>query len=300
MPLPPVAVWMDLHELANDLYLKLGRQALEQKTIFPYRGGSPEDVQNIADAPDGTAPRVSGELGQEVSLGGPDQKNMGFFLGSRELTNEFQGNLDSLGGLGTSAETVGQEKMLSANASQRIIFMRRRIDRFLDGIFTSLAFYLYDDPTIDMPLSRPIKGTDETYDFNWNAQTRQGKPDLFQIAIEPESMMYRSAEGQMAKVMQILRELVAPAAPELLAANMQSILAMLAEKQLLPELADLFLNPAPEMPPGEGKGREARQSPTTTRNYNRHSTSNSGKAATDAKLMQALGAMGGESPQGVS
>ncbi len=295
LPLPPVAIWKDMHDLANALYLKLGRQALNQKTILPFRGGSEEDAQRIRDSRDGDILRVDGETPKEVSYGGPSQINLAFFLGLNELFNRHAGNLDTMGGLGSAADTLGQEEMLSANASQRLVFMRRKLTHFVDRILTGIAHYLYEDPFVELPLSRPIGNSGLSIPIPWTAQSREGKPGLFQIAIEPYSMVYRQPEGQVKQLMEAWNGVVMPAAqllpPQNLVAATEKLLHMIADKANLPELSELI--PHLMVPPEQlaqqqqqqgGAGKPA----TTTRNYVRKNVPGGSRSQKESALAQAL------------
>jgi len=289
MPLPPVAIWKDLHDLGNELYLKLGRQALRQKSILPFRGGSDEDAEAIRESSDGDILRVDGEVPQEVSYGGPQQVNLAMFLGVNELVNRHFGNLDSLGGLSPTAETLGQEEMLSQNANQRIIFMRRRVDCFVDGILTDLAHYLYNDPLVSMPLTKRVPRTSVEVPFTWTPDSRRGNPSLYRISIEPYSLQYRNPQVQVGRVLSHIQNLILPVLPVLeaqgIGVNFDALLKMIAEKEDLPELADvLFFQEPSGLPMAEGAGQPA----VTTRNYNRRSIPGAGRSQKENALAQAL------------
>lgn len=302
MPLPPVAIWTDLHNLGNELYRKLSTQALRQKSMLPFRAGSEEDVENARDANDGDAFRCDGELPREVRLGGPDQVNLAFFLGLNELFNRFTGNLDTLGGLSPAADTLGQEQILGANASQRVIFMRRKFGAFVDRIFTKLAHYLYNDPLVNIPLEKRVQGTDVSVPFSWNPETRIGHADLFKVAIEPYSNVYRTPESQMAAVMQIWQQIIAPAAPLIPPGNLvqaiTELLRMCASLRNLPELNDLIplLVAAPQQPmvPGQPGGQGGQTDvnvgmpAVTTRNYVRQNIPGASRSQKENALAQAL------------
>lgn len=291
MPLPPAAIWKDLHDLANILYLKLGRQARAQKNILPVRGGNAEDIAAVNDTNDGQAVRVDGEIPQEISLGGPNQTNLAFFLANTELVNRHFGNLDSLGGLGASADTARQEEMLGDSASDRITFMRHRLVTLADRVMTSYAHYLYSDPTIDLELSKRIPRTDIEIPVRWNADTRQGKPDLFSIGIEPYSTVYRTPSSQARSLLEILERVVAPYAPQMIGENIETLLKILADKLDLPELEDLFFYAEFLTQPEEGnRAGKPRMPSTTTRNYVRSSGS-TGTGRNNALAQALLGSM---------
>jgi hypothetical protein len=53
LPLPPRAIWYDLHTLGNRIARKLARQAERLKRVLAYEGKAAEDDAEIAEADDG-------------------------------------------------------------------------------------------------------------------------------------------------------------------------------------------------------------------------------------------------------
>ena len=293
MPLPPVAVWKDLHDIANSVYRKLSKQAARQKSILPIRNGNPDDGDAIRDAGDGDIIPVEGEVPKEVRFGGPDQVNLAFLLSVNDMFNRQAGNLDTLGGLSPQADTLGQEQILGANASQRIVFMRRRLNTFVSQILNQLAFYLFDDPFVDMDLEKPIRGTSATVGFSWNPDTREGDLREYNITIEPYSMVYKSPQTQLNAIMQLLQTVVLPLAPMMqaqgIAINFEKILRTLAEYADITELSDFlsFDTPVMDRGPVGGPG-DLRQSPVTTRRYERTNRPGAARGQKENALMQTL------------
>jgi hypothetical protein len=292
--LPPVAVWQDLHDLGNALYLKLGRQALRQKSILPYRGGSEDDAERIRESADGDVLRVDGEIPKEIRYGGPDQVNLAMFLGLNEIFNRQTGNLDVMGGLSTQADTATQEEMLGANAGQRITYMRRRLVLFVDQVMTDLAHYLFNDSNVDIKTTKPLGRMGMVkVPVRWNSKTRQGEAAQFKIAIEPYSMVYRSPQSQVKQLLEVWNQVVMPAAqlipPENLTGAIEKLLKIIADKMNLPEL-DLII-PHLVSVAGAGPGSSDAPSvtpPETTRNYVRHNIPGGSRSQKENALAQAL------------
>ena len=97
MPLPPVHLWLDLHELANTVFRKLSNQATRKKTVTVFQGGNDEDVHRFKTAVDGEAIRSNAKP-QDMSVGGVDNGNLAFFIQNKDLFNILAGNIDALGG----------------------------------------------------------------------------------------------------------------------------------------------------------------------------------------------------------
>ena len=72
MPLPPVAVWQDMNELANFIFRKIANQAMSKKTLVAVQGGTDDEVARFKRAEDGEAVATNGAKVDSVSLGGVD------------------------------------------------------------------------------------------------------------------------------------------------------------------------------------------------------------------------------------
>ena len=300
--LPPVAVWQDLHDLGNELYLKLGRQALRQKSILPFRGGSEDDAQRIRDSADGDVLRVDGEIPNEVRYGGPDQVNLAMFLGLNEIFNRQTGNLDVMGGLSSQADTATQEEMLGANAGQRIVYMRRRLVQFVDKVMTDLAHYLFEDPNVNVKATKTLGRSGLVkVPVQWNAKERKGSVPLYGIGIEPYSMVYRSPQSQVKNLLDIWNQIVMPAAPllppENLTGAIEKLLRIVADKMNLPELSILIphivgMGSGGGMQPTEQGGPSGEagsvRPPETTRTYVRKNVAGGSRSQKESALAQAL------------
>ncbi len=81
MPLPPVSVMMDLHDLANILWNKLGNQAQRAKHNFAYSGAAAADADRYKRAADGEWIKMDNPEGiKELFTPGPDPALLAFFL----------------------------------------------------------------------------------------------------------------------------------------------------------------------------------------------------------------------------
>jgi len=159
-PLPPVALWRDLHELGNNLFRKLGRQADSKKTVAAFQGGNDDDANALKNASDGEGIKYSGQKPESITVGGIDAPTLAFYMQVRDLFSYFAGNLDTLGGLAPQSSTVGQDKLLAQSASARLKTMSEQTIDFAKGIFKSLAFYEWEDPVKERTIEKFVPGTD--------------------------------------------------------------------------------------------------------------------------------------------
>ena len=140
LPLPPVAIWRDLHELANRLFRKLGDQADAQKTVLGFPGGDDEGVIAFQNAKDADGITYTGQDAKLLKVGGVEAATLAFWLQCRDIFSYFASNLDSLGGLAPQAETLGQDKLIAEATSAQLRDMSGSVVDFAKGVFQALAF----------------------------------------------------------------------------------------------------------------------------------------------------------------
>jgi hypothetical protein len=245
MPLPPVDVWIDIHELTNRLFCKLGRQAERQKTVLGYSGGATKDAERIVNSFDGEAIQMDNPGGaKEFSTGGVDQVNLAFVLQLKTLYSYMAGNLDSLGGLSPMAETASQDKMLLEGASKRLASMQKEVIFVTRNIINGLAWYLWTDPLLDLPMVRKIENTSVVIPTRFTAEEKSGEFLDYNIDIEPYSMQDNSPSRKVSSIMQVLQQIIMPSMPILqqqgIGLDMNKLLAKLGEYMDLPELSEIL------------------------------------------------------------
>lgn len=300
-PLPPVALWIDLHELVNALFRKLGRQAERQKEITAYSAGAAADAQREQEARDGDMVQMQQpERVTPVRTGGIDPRNLAFFINCRDIYSWVAGNLDALGGLSAQAETLGQERMMGARSSKTVEELQQRTIRCARDIVRDLAWYRWYDPLAERQSYERLPGSDVEVPILFSPDTRDGDFLDYNIQIEPYSMQYQPPAERLEMIRRIWREDVIPMMPLLTAqgmgANVEAYLRMVSKYSNLPELEDLieFVGPSPAEAAG-GAGERARQSPVTTRENVRVNRSAGTRPGTDKVLQEIL--LGGGAQQ---
>lgn len=276
LPLPPVALWRDLHELGNSLFRKLGRQADSKKTVAVFQGGNDEDVEALKRANDGEGIRYNGQKPEEITVGGIDAPTLAFYIQCRDLFSYFAGNLDSLGGLAPMTETVGQDKLLTEAASARMKSMGETTIDFAKKVEGALAWYEWTDPVRQRVLEKPVKGTDITVRVNWSAETRDGDFLDYNFDIDAYSMQDDSPSMKLQKIGTALERFVYPVLPMVQQQggqiDFQKLIDLVAELGNVPELSDIirFQN-ADDLSPAaaENAQPEMKMPQHTTRTYER-------------------------------
>lgn len=261
MPLSPVANWIDLDDLENKLYTKLGRQASRQKTIGITDLQGVKDGQNIINTNDGDVLAVGNPNAfKEASFGGVNQQTLGFALNVKSMADFVMGNLSAQMGLGASASTLGQEQMIKQAANVRIGSMQGVLLTATQGILQDIAFYLHYHPTQEFDLTREVTGTDMKLPIKWprrdngygqEVDVRQGEYDEYAISIEPYSMTEVSP-GQRAQLLrQIWKEDILPGVQLGVVPNFNAYLDKLAKYYDLPELREIVTMSQESMDPQE-------------------------------------------------
>jgi hypothetical protein len=181
MPLAPAMVWEDMHDLINRLFLKAGEQADRQKTVLAGQNRTKNAMEAIIQTPDGESlcTEVDPNLIKEFVFGGVDGNLMAALSQFKDLFSYLAGNLDALGGLGAQSQTVGQDRLLSSSASSRIADMQQKVLRFTESVVTDIAWYMWNDPTVDLALTKPIT-TGISRQFNLTPDSMEG--DFFDVA----------------------------------------------------------------------------------------------------------------------
>jgi len=295
LPLPPVSLWRDLHELGNSLFRKLGRQADAKKTVAAFQGGSDADVEALKNAADGEGIRISGPKLDNVVVGGIDAPTLAFYLQIQGLFSYFAGNLDSMGGLAPMTDTVGQDKLLNEAASARLDHMREQTINFTKGIFKSLAWYEWTDPVRERIIEKPVPGTDITVRRVWSEATREGDFLEYNFDIDAYSMQDNTPSTKLQRIGMALERFVFPALPMLEQqggqVDFQSLLSLVGRLGNVPELQDIvkFQTPDEGTPIQEaGASKPAAMPANTNRTYTRVSrpgASRRGKEDTLSKML---------------
>lgn len=276
MPLPPAALMIDLHELGNRVFRKLGRQADRQKTVTLVASANQDDGRRITSANDGDAVAVDRpEATKDVRYGGVDQAGLAFFQQLRQLTSYFGGNLETLGGLNNATNTASQEQLVKNQATMRIADMQERATAASTDVIKAIAFYMWNDPIRSYRIPKKIPNSDMTIMAEMKPEKRNGEFPDYAIEIVPFSMQSRTPSERLQTAMQVMQTYIIPMSQLLqqrgLVPNIEAFLKMSAELSGTPEVMDLVQKvPAQELmqgPTAPGGGGAGGAPANTTRNY---------------------------------
>lgn len=302
MPLSPVALWMDIDTLINKLYRKLGRQAERQKTVTAVGSGNLKDGKRIQNASDGDMiPVDNPDKVTDIKTGGIDPSNLAFMIQSKDMLSYLGGNLDLLGGLAPQSDTVGQDTLLTAGASQRIQRMQKKVYKFVRGICKALAFYLWNDPYIEIPVVKRVPGMDDiaVHDtFGRNDERNENDFFEYNITIEPYSLQHQGPEAKLQTLRTLFSEMIVPMLPMLAQMgagfDFELFFKLIAELANVPELNSLLIYVDPKHQQ-EAVGQPPQKAPMTKHTSERVNRPGATQQGKDQILSQAL--LGGKPQQ---
>jgi hypothetical protein len=300
MPLAPALTWKPLHEMANSVFRQIHRQAERSKQIGIVPNNNEDDARKIMDAKDGEV--VSAADPQaivEQQYGGIDQRNFAYFM---QLKKEFSwaaGNLDTLGGLGSMANTATQDQILNTNSSARITAMSARVSEFTKRVVTDFAYWMWTDPAITYevilqspmgPIPSVLQPDERGYDFFLN-----------ELELQPYSMTEQPPSAKLSQVSQVMTQIILPMAPMLqesgITPNVPEFLKLIARYSNMPEIADLVtVNGQPlQMGTPDVSKKTPMTPPVKVSTENRVSRGAGGMQGDETTLINQMMAQGGRS-----
>ena len=276
LPVAPGAHLMGLARLLNRMMRKLGDQADRQKnvTLVSRAASQNRTGQAVVDAEDGEAiPTDDPKAFTQLRMGGIDQNSYAFFTGVMNLFSYLGGNIDTIGGLSSRADTLGQEKLLAEAGNGLISDMDACVLQFLKQVLTDVCWYVYSDPTARRELIARVEGTDYQLSVPWGPERRTIPWFLFQFDVDPFSVHVRSPSERLQSVMQMYQTIVMPMMQYMaqtgLAFDLEAFWRLLVRYTGLHELSDLLK--AGGLPitgePKEAMGEMPSKAPFTSREY---------------------------------
>lgn len=289
MPLPLVGTIRDLHELVNLSYRKLHNEIERMKTVTVVPGAAVDDGGKIVTANDGEV--IVSDMAEkirELTFGGADQSLLGSSIHIWDLTSRMAGNLEGLAGLGAQADTLGQEQLISQQTSKRINSMQKRVVSAVEKVIKSLAWYLWNDPTIQLPLTK--RTSIGSMPFTYDQSRKGGSFNDYNFKIRISSMTGQSPGQLLNTLRTIWREDIMGMPPQMLAEagispDLTAYLRQVANWADLPELEELLDFSVP--PEGGGPVNEPKQASHTTRENVRINKSSATRQGSD-KVLQSM------------
>ncbi len=300
MPLPPVANLIDLHMLANLLFRKLANQATNAKNVIAYAEGHEADARRLQessdldlirmDDPNSITPFKTGEL---------DKAMAALTIQLRDMFSYQAGNLDLLGGLSAQSDTLGQDKLLNATASERLREMQDRTLIAVTKVTEDIGEYLWTDKGKTRTLLHQIGQFEVELEFGPN--NRKGDLSDYLIEVAPYSLQTRSPAERLQTIQSLFQTIILPMAPQMeqqgLTPDIPLLMDLIARYSDTPEIRDIVTGIDSSSLAGGQHAREGRQSPVTTRTNvreNRPGSTQGGRDDVIAKAFLGAGLSGSE------
>lgn len=261
----------------NNVARKEIRNVQDQKTVYVYRPQGEDTMKRVTKAGDGVA--VAGDPQDIVALktGGVDPNMHQMLIALDQFFDVQSGNLTSLAGLGSSADTLGQEQIIANASNRKVGSLQNKVAAFAGGLFRSLGYMLWEDKILEMSTEIEVAGYVAA--DHWKPYEREGNFLDYNFNINVYSLPYTPPAAQAQLLMSIVERIFLPMQEMMMAQGGQVDFALLAEK-----LSTLFNMPAvsecvkftaaPEQ--SESPATTTTKPPTTTRNYTRQSIPSQG------------------------
>tara|TARA_R110000796_G_scaffold54061_1_gene126577 strand:- start:4867 stop:6639 length:1773 start_codon:yes stop_codon:yes gene_type:complete len=294
MPLSPIANLIDLNDLSNSMFRKLGRQANRQKTITIVAGGAEEDGERIVRSNDGDTIRSDRpEATREAKFGGVDQSSLAFLIQLKDMFSYLGGNLDTLGGLSKGADTLGQERLLKQASSMKIVDMQERTTSAVKKVMEVIAKYIYYDPIGTYPFSKDIEDTGIKIRTDFRPEVREADFVDFDLDIAPYSMQDRSPAERVQSMMEVMQGVILPMAPQMMQMgvkpDMKKFLHYVSKYSNTPELDEILgIMTDEDMAMMQDPQDRVNSPPVTTRRYIREGRSGQTGQGRDDDMIRLL------------
>ncbi|TFH03750.1 MAG: hypothetical protein E4H09_04700 [Spirochaetales bacterium] len=298
LPLPPATMIRDLHDAINYVYRKCVAAASRQKTRFGVRGNGVKDIERQMKARDGYAVKLDSPNGvTKLDFPGVNRESLAFVIDAMARVNFMGGNLELMAGLGPQADTLGQEQIMAAGANKLAEEMTDAHYKTCNWAMRGVGLYMWEDMSIELPLSRRIPGSNFEIRSVWNPEQRRGEFIDHNISIEYGSMAPQNGAAKFNTLLTFMERVLMPMMADLqargISLDVESVARLSAKMLGLKELEQLliFSNPPAEQRTPVG---ESVRSPVTTRNYVRENKSTRTQRGTDNALTSML--LGGGQP----
>jgi hypothetical protein len=210
LPIPPVWYWLDMDTAMNVIVNKMRKQAESQKTVLAYEGSAVDDAERLAAAGDRQAIKVSDTDGlKNIEWPGIDSEHYNWINYLEHQFSSQANNLEVLGGRGSSADTLGQEQMMQANASRSVDDMTNSVYEFAKNISKKMVFHFWSDPLISVPQIKRIEGFGDI-PVVFDRAARDGEFWDYEFNIEPYSMQRLSPTVEFQRTLSLLTQWIIP------------------------------------------------------------------------------------------
>jgi len=210
LPIPPVWYWLDMDTAMNVIVNKMRKQAESQKTVLAYEGAAADDAERLSGAGDRQAIKVSDVKGiANLEWPGIDDQHYNWIQYLERQFSKQNNNMDTLGGLNSGANTLGQEQMMMANASRSVDDMVNSVYDFTKSVSKKMVFQFWSDPLISVPQIKRVQGFGDI-PVVFDRAARDGEFWDYEFSIEPYSMQRLSPQVEFQRTLSLLTQWIIP------------------------------------------------------------------------------------------
>lgn len=307
------APMMDLYELhmdTNNIHRKANRTLRNLKENIGYRRSANKDAESLRLANHlDFVPMEDPEAFKVISMGGTlVQPLLTAAAVYQDLFNFQGGNLSLLGGRKAQSDTLGQDKILNANAGSGVVAMQNKVQAFMSALGASMMWYAHHHPELVMESEYRPQGSRGINRKLYPASVKD-KPNRdfpfsrSKMRLDAYSIQHKTPEERLAAIMTLVDKITPMlplAAQQNIQVDMEALVDVMAEYSDLPEFKSV-LTVREAVPQGEGPagGSHERTMPTATeRTYTRRDEGGEEGAAQKLAEMSAVEFSQNGQPQG--
>ena len=280
MPIPMVSMWEDLDREINVLFRKIIKQSRRSRQIVAYTPAAKNDVTKLTRTADGAMVEVTNLDGvEQMTFGQIDGSLFAMVVELMKLFDRFAGNLQALLGLGTSADTVGQEKLIHATVGQQGEAMQAKVVVEVRKVMEELAYMLWNDEFKEIPGSITLEGfPDMIADSSWVPGDREGLFSDYKIQCDVYSLRSSTPVERMQMIEGVLQRMIVPLMPLLQqqggTVDMAELVTQISELMNLPRLKDIVkILPVDGESSAPARNDAPTKPPVSNRTYTRRNVS---------------------------
>lgn len=251
-PKGPILDLLDLHDVANEGYRKLVRQAARLKKLNLYGRANAADADEMRKSNDGDWVAMQDPNSvKEMTQGGADAGLLQIILEFVKRFMEQGGNLMTMGGLAPQAGTLGQENLLAEQSNGQVAAMQDTTVSFVSDCCDRMLWYFWHDPRNVMEAPVQDQGLPDVNHVRkvhpWDHQNpndlrRSGKKP--ELKIDPYSMRHTTPQQRIKDILSVVQGVFMPMA-QLFAQqgkqlDLEALLEILGKNMDLPELASII------------------------------------------------------------
>jgi len=187
-PIAPVGIYYDLHIMSNRMMTKILNQADRQKDLAIVDPAGQDEAVDMQEAGDGDTVLGNPDSVKVVSFGGQNQVNERMMGNLHQWFNYMAGNPDQIAGTSSTAESATEFQGMQANASVSVEDARGMIRDCASAIKRKHAWYLHNDPFLEVPIAYRKPGG-KRVQMTLTPEQRRGDFLDFNFSIRYRSML---------------------------------------------------------------------------------------------------------------